>query len=252
MRKWPILFIIIVLLLVFAAYNNSNPKAINSRLARKGDIRSGELTYRVYLLGIVPVGEATLYAPKREEYKGQKVFHLSAYARSLKLFLKFFSGEANLDSYIDTQEFNPILFKQRIIVSGKPDINKEIVYDQKNGIMSIGDIRRQILPNTNDPLSVVFKLRGIDFDKVKELELNLNTNQKNYIMKGTATQQDILINNRPLKITVLKADISRRDKNPYHKSNITMILLKEEENIPVLIKVFASGMFINAKLVDIK
>jgi hypothetical protein len=251
MKKFLILIIIVIIFCVFSFHNNNNPKIIISRLLKMGDIHSGELKYRVYMFGIVPVGEATFGVAKEEEYEGGKVLHLSASAKSLNYFAKIFSAQATLDSYIDMQQFSPMFFRQEINISGKSQVVKEVFYDQRNGVMSIGNIKRHIPPNTNDPLSAAFNLRKTDFDKVKELELNLNTNQKTYTVKGTAIQQKISINNNPFNITTLNVDIFRKDKNPYHKSSVTMLLTKEE-NIPVLIKVFASGIFISAKLVDIK
>jgi hypothetical protein len=132
------------------------------------------------------------------------------------------------------------------------NINKEVYYDQKNGIMTLNNIRHQIPPHTQDPLSLLFNTMRMDFDKVEEIEMNINTNQKNYILKGIATQEDIIINKKTYRIVLAKAEIKRRDKNPYHKSNISMVLLNEKENIPILIKVFASGILINAKLIDIR
>lgn len=252
MKKFFIFLILIILFLVFVAQYNSNPKIIISELFNKGDIKSGELRYKIYLLGVLPIGDAFLGDEKIEEYKGQKVYHLSATAQSSRIFSRLFSGSAILDSYVDMQQFNPMSFRQRLQVSGKKDIDREIIYDQKQSIMSIGGTRRQIFPDTQDPLSVVFNLRRMDFDKNKEFEMNINTNQKNYILKGTAEQKELSINKKIYKIVLTKAEIKRRDKNPYHQSTIAMVLLKEKGNIPILIKVFAGGILINAKLVDIE
>lgn len=252
MRKLLFPFIVIILVLVFVAYNNSNPKSIISGLAKKGDIQSGELRYRIYLLGIFPVGEAIFGIEKIEEYQGQRVYHLNATAQSLKIFSKFFSGYAILDSYVDIKQLIPMIFRQKIVISGKQSIDREVIYDQKNGIMSIAGVKRQILPNTQDPLSAIFNIGHLDFGKVKEIEMNINTNQKNYVLKGTTEQKDISVHKKTYKIILAKAEIKRRDKNPYHKSSITMVLLKEKGNIPILIKVFASGVLINARLIDIK
>jgi len=252
MKKWLVLFIVIVLCFAFVFYNNSNIKNIISGLAKKGDIESGELRYRIYLLGIIPIGEAVFGVQKSEQYQGKAVYHLSATAQSLNVFSKFFNATAALDSYIDTKQLTPIVFKQRIAISGKQSIVREVTYDQKSGTMSIAGVKRQILANTQDPLSAIFNLRRLNFDKIKDIEMNINTNQKNYILKGTGIQQEILINKRIYKIVSAKAEIRRRDKNPYHKSSITMVLLKEKQNLPILIKVFASGVLINARLIDIR
>lgn len=252
MKKILIIFFIIILFFGFIIYRNGAPKIIISDLLKKDDIKPGELRYKIYLLGILPIGDAFLQDKKAEKYKGRMAYHLSAVAQSSKIFSELFGASAVLDSYVDTQELKPMVFKQKLIVSGKKDIDKEVIYDQKQNIISIGGIRRQTFPGTQDPLSAILNIRKIDFDKIQEFEMNINTNQKNYILKAAVTPGNIKISSKIYKIFTLKSTVSRRDKNPYHKSNITMVLLKDKENIPVLIKVFASGILINAKLTDIK
>lgn len=251
MKKLLIIFLIIILTLVFANYNN-NPQVIVSRLFDKKDIQPNELKYKFYLLGVLPVGEAIFIPEKIEEYKGQKVYHLRATGETLKLYSALFKGSVIFDSYIDMLQLNPIVFKQKILVTNKPTINKEILYEQEKGIMHIGDEIRNILPNTQDPLSAIFNIGRMDFGKIKKIEMNFNTNQKNYILEGTALPKNISIGRKIYKTYILQAEISRRDKNPYHKSKITIALLKQDTNIPILIKVFSSGFLINARLIEIK
>jgi len=252
MKKILFILLIIILSLVFIMYNNSNPRSIIANLAKKGDIHSGDLRYRVYFFGVLPFGDAVLGMQKLEDYKGEKVYHLRGEAQSLKFISKFFSSRAVIDSYVDEQKLCPILFKQKLAISGKPDAEKEVFYDQESGIMTLAGVKRQILPKTQDPLSAVFNIKRLDFDNVKDIEMNLNTNQKNYILTGNAERKNIWLNKKIYKITLLKVDIRRRDKNPYHKSSIDMVLLKADENIPILIKIFASGFLMNAKLIEIK
>jgi len=252
MKKTLIILFILILVLVFTAMSNNTPRVIISNLSKAGEINPGELRYQINLFGVLPVGEAIFALEKQEEYEGRQVYHLSATAKNLDIYSCLFNNYVVLDSYIDTQQFNPVLFKQRMNIKGKGSIEKVISYDQSQGVMSIAGVRRQILPNTQDPLSAMLNIKRMDFNKVKEWEMNINTNQKNYILKGIATQQDIIVNKKTYRIVLAKAQIKRRDKNPYHKSSISMVLLNEKENIPILIKVFASGVLINAKLIDIR
>ncbi len=252
MKKILIIFLIVATLSILATLYNSSPKAIVSRLISKGELCCGELRYRIDLLGFLPIGEAVLNENKLEEYKGRSVYHLSAAASTSHILNRFFRSHAVLDSYIDTENFSPLLFRQKLISPGKESPDKEVVYDQKNGIMVIGNVRRQILPNTQDPLSLMFNIRRMNFDNVKTLEMNINTNQKNYVLEGKVRQEQISAGNKPYTIVIIDAEIKRRDKNPYHKSNVKMVLLKDKENIPLLIKVFASGAIINAELMEIK
>ncbi|MFH0913489.1 MAG: DUF3108 domain-containing protein [Candidatus Omnitrophota bacterium] len=256
MRKILITLIGIILLLAFVSWYNTSPAVIISRLNESNgglEVKARQLRYRVYLFKVFPVGEAVFNNENVvEEYNGQRVYHLSATASNLKLLSKFFNASAQLDSYIDMRNFNPLLFKQRLVVSGKPDLYKEVYYDQENHIMSIDGERRRILADTQDPLSAVFNIRRIDFSKIKDFEISINTNQKNYVLRGIAQTKGVSIKKKAYKAAFLKANISRRDKSRYHKSSIAMVLLEENGNIPVLINVFAKGIVINVRLVGIK
>jgi len=234
-------------------YHNSSPGLIIGKFALDSLEKAGDLKYKINFLNVLPMGEATLFAAKTEEYHGSAVYHLSANAKTSGLVAKFFSAKAMLDSYVDKQDNNPLYFKQKLQISGKPDTEKEVLYDQKSHIMSVAGVRRSILPDTQDPLSAMLHLSKMDFDQISDFEMNINTNQKNYSLKGTVKPQVISSKGRKFKAYLLKAEIKRRDKNnPYHRSRITMVVLKADRNIPILIKVFASGALINARLIENK
>ncbi len=252
MKKILLVFLVTIIFFVFIAARNNDPKVVMADLLKKGRIGQGELVYRINLFGFIPVGEAIFMPEKLEELDGKKVYHLSAKASTLGIFTKLYPCHALIDSYVDAENFNPLVFKQKIMLQDKPDNIKTVLYNQKEGFMSIAGLRRQILPNTQDQLSAIFNLRRMDFTRIKDFEININTNQKNYILKGKAEEKEIRLDKERYKVILTEASIARRDKNPYHKSNITMVLLKEKENLPILIKVFASGVLINARLVEIK
>ncbi|MDD5165807.1 MAG: DUF3108 domain-containing protein [Candidatus Omnitrophica bacterium] len=251
MKKTLYIILIVILFLMVVWHVNNNPKFIASHLIKSGGIHPGNLKYRVNFFGIIPVGEAIFTLEKIEDYKGKKVYHLNATAQLLKLYSGLWKGHAIIDSYVDMQALSPVLFKQKLEAPGKENPNKEVFYDLENSTMSLDGVVRPIYPNTQDPLSAIFNLKRMDFTGNKEIEFNINTNQKNYILKGTAKEQELLIDNKMFKIITMNSEIKRRDRDPHHKSNVEIILLKAEQNIPILIKVFASGALITVKLVEI-
>jgi len=253
MRK--ILVIIIAAIIsssIFLFYYNNSPKIIVSSLARKTNAQAKELVYRVNLFGILPVADAILKVDEMQDYNGQQVYHLSATANPLKWCAKMFNAYAILDSYVGINTHDPILFRQKAVIFDEKAINKEVYYDQKNGIMTLNNIRRQIPPHTQDPLSLLFNTMHIDFNKVERLEMIINTNQKNYVLKGITQSRDISIDKKAYKLVFLDADIKRREKSPYHQSKISIVFCRDKENIPILIKVFASGTYLNVKLIRIE
>jgi len=250
MKKFFFVILFIMLVLSFIAWRNNSPKLIISALLTDKGMRDGMLVYKINFFSIIPVGKALIRQESLEEYKGKKVYHLSAEAMSLKAFSKVFSAVANLDSYVDVKKKSPLFFRQAIFISGKEQAVKEITYDQDAGVMFMREERRHIPPFTQDPLSLIFNLRQMDFEKERGFEMNLNTNQKNYTIKGSVTPKEIWVNKKEYRIYVLNAQIFRKEKNPYHKSKVTVVFLKDKKNIPVLIRVFASGAAINAKLIE--
>jgi hypothetical protein len=251
MKKKFIMGLLVILFLAFTWQINNNLWFIVSKLSKKGEITPGNLKYRVNFLGIIPLGDAIIAAEEIKEFKGQKVYHLSMSANLLKLYSGLFKGHVTIDSYVDMESLSPILFKQKLEAPGKENPDKEVFYDLKNNTMTLNEVVRPIYPNTQDPLSVVFNLKRMDFSKTKSVEFNINTNQKNYILSGKVKEGRLSVSGKLYKIITINSQIKRRDRDPHHKSDVDIVLLKGKQNIPVLIKVFASGALITVKLVEI-
>ncbi|MFA5156204.1 MAG: DUF3108 domain-containing protein [Candidatus Omnitrophota bacterium] len=252
MKKIIFLFVITAVICFVIATVNNDPAAAIYALLKKGPIKEGNLVYRIYAFGFIPIGNAKINKAAAEIYNGNSVYHLSAAAKSANYLSRIFNATGQLDSYIDAQTHNPIAYRQRVSIANKDWAVKEIAYDQQNATMTIAGVKRQILPNTQDSLSAIYNIRLIDLNKVRDFEVFLNTNQKNYLMKGSVSAQTVTAGNKIFKIAVANAEIKRYDGNPHHKSKISIIMLKDHANIPALIKVFASGAMISAKLIEIE
>ncbi len=246
------LFIIVFLFLVFFSVYNNNPGIIISRIKVR-DIRElTELRYIVYFLGVIPVGEAVFYPARINEITGNNAYHLRAAAETSRCFSQFFAARTSLDSFVDADQLNPLVYRMQLTVSGRKDINEEIIYNQQDGFMLVSGVKRQILPNTQDPLSLMFNIMLMDFEKTSEFRMNINTHKKNYIFKGMVQDKDRLIKNKIYQTYILKGEVFRDNKSPYHRSSFKMVLLKQNCNIPLLIKVFSGGVLIQARLTGIK
>lgn len=253
MKKAVLLLLVIAGILTLVACRTADPQGALAALSKRGvPLRpGGELHYRLYLFGILPVAEAQLKKPALMEHSGRPVIRLSAAAKALPAYAGLVKASGEFTSLIDPSTHAPLIFTQTVVTS-KGRMDKDVTYDQRQGTMSIAGVERQILPNTHDPLSLFFNLARTRLDGRHELEYNINTNQKNYIFAGRVRPRPVNIGGASQPGFVLSADIRRRDKNPYHKSNVRIFFLAGEENIPVIIRVFASGGLVYARLVDIK
>lgn len=245
-------FIAVIVLLAAAVgisiYQN-NPQTIAANLdTAKLESSTKHLVCKVYFLGFFPVGKAVLGDEGLTKLEGKDFYHLSAQASVESLILKIYPFSASIDSYLDSETFLPIVFKQDIKTKDK-ELKKEARYNQVNNVMEISGEKRTIYPETYEPLSVLHKLRRMDLDEISNFDLNINTNQKNYAFTGDITKDTIRTKSGSVGIYRLKGQIFRRDKNPYHQSKIEIVLLANGPKTPIFIKVFASGALLTVRLI---
>ena len=204
---------------------------------------------RLYLLGIVPVGEAVLKEEKTT-YEGRAAVHLSAVAYTGGFFSRIIAARVAADSFVDSQSLNPMEFRQKTAIRGK-ETEKKVVYDQEKKVMIIAGKSWDILENTKDPLSAVYTMRHMKFAPSQPIEMNINTNQKNYSVKGWCNFIHEEINGTAYQVTQINVSIQRRDKNnPYHRSKVEIFALEGRANTPVLIKVLSGGVLAYARLIN--
>jgi hypothetical protein len=207
----------------------------------------------VNYLGFLPTGQAELKNMGIEIYQGKEVYHLLAEAKVSKFMSKFLNAKAIINSYIDKNKLHSLRFTQTSILPDKPKDEKEVLYDQEKNIMELRGVRRQILPDTQDPLSAMFYIQHQPLELGKEFDININTNQKNYrLYVKVIRKEEYLVDNKTVRLLLLQGDIRRRDKNPYHKSTFNLWILDNQYKIPILIKAMTNGGLITIRLTDIK
>lgn len=243
MKKIFLIIVVVIIFMIIVSVFQNRPQAILSRLNEKEEIAWGNMKFRIYLFGLFPVAEATLDNAEPQILNGKVLLYLKMKANTLPVFNKFYCAEATLESYIDKASGNPVFFKQQLFTSGKDSIVKELTYDQVNKIMVLNGIKRDILPDTQDPLSLVYNLITKDYLKKMVFSFNFNANQKNYLFDAMCSRKD--------GVVIANAKISRRDNNPYHKSEATFVFIEGKRNIPILFKIFASGAYLTVRLVEI-
>lgn len=250
MKKVIIYILVILTAAIFISAWQNNPKTIINKIdIARLESQAKQLTFKVYFLGIFPLGEAVLEDNGLVRFEGKDLYLLSAQANAGGFVSRLYPFSASLESYLEVKTFLPVIFRQKLRNKDK-EIAKEARYDQVNNIMEIAGQKRNILPQTREPLSALYKLRRMDLDKTANFDLNINTNQKNYSLSGDITKEDMQLKDSTIKVYRLKGKIFRRDKNPYHQSQVEFVLLGNEQRTPVFMKVFASGALITARLIE--
>lgn len=248
MKKVIIAILVIVTAgLLISAYQN-NPKTILDKIdVVRLESQSKQLMFKVYFLGIFPLGKAVIEDNGLVRFEGKDLYLLNARSDSCGFVSRLYPFSARIDSYLELKTFLPVIFTEKLKTKDKV-IVREARYNQADNIMEIAGQRRNILPETYEPLSALYRLRRLDLEKISNFDLNINTNQKNYAFSGDITKEDIRLKDSTVKVYRLKGKIFRRDKNLYHQSKAEFVLLGNGQKTPVFIKVFASGVLITARL----
>lgn len=250
------IIILISVSTILIQLNRNDPayiiKSLNLQERLTGEPR--KTVFRVNFLGFSPFGGiAEINNVGVEAYDGNSVYHLSAQARTEGFISMFFNPKADADTYIDKDNLYSLKFTQVLTLPDKPPEAKEVLYDQKNNIMELKGIKRQILPGTQDPLSAIFYLQHQDFKLGREFDININTNQKNYqLYARVVKKQEYAIGNKKIEVWILEGDIRRRDKNPLHSSKVSLWLLDNPSKTPLLIKFMTNVGVVKAWLIRVE
>ena len=241
MRWLKVLLILIVLaflgLFLRGLYIN-NLKVILSNVYSNGDIK--ELTFKVTYGGFAPLGKAVIVNKGVEELGDKDVYHIKAEAELNWFINRIYKIKAEINSFIDKNKLYPLKFTQMLEIPGKPRQEKIMIYDQLNHIMKRGKEARIILPNTQDPLSILFYFMRQDLKVNDIFDFNFNTNQKNlrFYAKVLGKQEIQISGRKRYEVYMIKGSVKRRSKSLRHSSEFTIWFVDKPFKAPVLMKVF--------------
>lgn len=169
------------------------------------------LKYKVKYFGLIPFGKALL---NTDEDRAELMFLPSKPVWWVSKLKAKFSMQKNkyLTTYMEDIE-NQI---------GSPD-HKTLVYDHKNNILEytrgeFKGLRKKIPQEVLDPFSFLSNLRKMSFEKGKEYQFLLNTNQSNYVLKCFVEKEEVIQSKKTWKI---HSTLQREDKL-HKKPKLTM------------------------------
>jgi hypothetical protein len=207
---------------------------------------SGQTNFLLNYLAVIPVAQARMEYLGPEGFRGRKLIHIRAEAKTFDYARSVFHAGAAVDSYVDPKSSKAVYFLQHLEMIGKPDENKEIYYDQKDNIMvstgSRGTERLAIDKNTFEPLSAFLFIQNLELAAGTEFDLSLNTNQKDYFLSGKCVSRDLVrIGDKNYNILLIEAQVRRKDKSPRHGFTLKIWFLEDgKRKIPLLVRVMTN------------
>jgi len=260
MIKKIFLFIILVVLAVgiglfLTQSARNNPIAVIRKLNldKRTQLKGYPITFRILYMGFVPVGEASVRNLGVERYKEKDAYHVSVDGKTTGFVTPLFNAAFVADSWIDKEKIHTLKFSQTLLRPDKPKDIKEVFYDQVNNVMEHKGVKRQILPDTQDPLSVMFFISRQKLALGKEFDININTNQKNYrLVLKVVKKEEYATDIGKTGVWVVEGDVKRRDKSSRHSSTMTLWLMDNSSNTPLLARVMTNGGLIVARLMNIE
>lgn len=260
MRKLlKILLYIFIVIIIFSIISFSKewmsqtPQNIIKSLSKKDISEMEKLTYRLNLIGMIPLGEAIVQDRGLINFKGEdlRYFHGMAKARGFFSILGL-KAECELQSYVEPANFNVRLFREKTELSFKEPEIKEIVYDQDAHVMDGPEGRYAILPDTKDLLSLCFYFKDQRFELDNTFKIYLNTNQKNYALDiKVLDKKSIDVNGEDFTVWVLDCLLERHDRSgSEHGANFKIWVLEDYDNIPIKFEIDTFYSFFAAYLID--
>ena len=256
MKIFKIIIISLVVLIVLGflkSFYDNNPKTILKNISFE-DKEPSKFKFKIYYLGFIPLGEVTFENKGLEQISGESVYHLEALAKPNSILNFFYKVNASAISYAKKDKFLPLKFLHRLEVRDELKEEKVVKYDHKNKIMVFEGEKRKILDNTYDPLSLLFFLiKKADLGIGKRIDLNINTNQKNYqFIADVIEKKEYVIGIDTFSLWRLDGETKRRGKNIRNSASFSIYLLNSSQKIPLAIRVSTGIGPANIRLIDLE
>ncbi|MEN8124633.1 MAG: DUF3108 domain-containing protein [Bacteroidota bacterium] len=227
----------------------------NSKLPFKdGEFLKYKISY-----GLLHAGFTTLQVDEIEK-NGKTIFHVDGNGWTVGMLDFFFSVEDNYQTYFDKNTLQPLHFIRKIDEGGYTK-NKEIFFNYQKNQALVKDHKNNseksffIQNDVNDMLSVLYYLRSMNFDTIKQDEIfliNMFFDDKMTKIELKYMGKDI-INTKfgKVKTIVIKpqVEVGRIFKE---NESVTIWLSDDDNKIPIKIKANVLVGSIKAELYEYK
>jgi len=205
--------------------------------------KTGEwLQYKMSYSGFLKAGSATLEL-KDTIMNDKKVYHAVGFGETSTVIGWFFKVRDTYESYFDTENPKPYLFK-RDVYEGGHIIKRNITFNQDKKVATVEDFKYKTVKdftfdNVQDMISAVYYLRNINTKKLKvgdEIKLNMFFDSKTYPFKLKFLGTEI-IRTKFGKIKTLKMrPIVQAGRVFKESESVTIWVTADDNKIPIKLK----------------
>jgi Protein of unknown function (DUF3108) len=172
----------------FAGPLTTRQPAARSRAAieQAAPFRVGEaLTYHVEWSAFSNAAQVTMSLPERRNLYGWQTWHFRAAIHTLGSVRSLFEVDDQFDSYADASTFDTRQFEEYLNELGRQEIHvmRFVSSDPVAGeALRVPSPTVVVLPGTLDPLSALYELRTIDWDRTPEFRASVYDGRNIYQM----------------------------------------------------------------------
>lgn len=250
-----LLGLLIVILIILGVYyhNNTSATRIISKLTSQKNFKLGQLKYRIYFSGLIPMADA-IFEPEQEvSLNNNKFYYLAMKAQLLKRYHKLYKVSVEMSSFLDKKTLLPGLYEYKLMMVNKKDVYEKVEYDRIKNFLLVNGGHYSISANMRDPISAFYYLTHSSLKQDDRIDLDLyTTNLRSYTLNGKINEKILRVNNKDYNLIISDIKINSGEAN-YNKVKIkiTMVRNQDKENIPILIDIFSKGVNLKVKLIDI-
>lgn len=216
--------------------NELNQESITANLYSKERV----LTYKIYYMSLIPMGTLKL-----STLPGKDETNFSIFASTKDSYLDdFVNASIEINSHFNNKTLLPYLFNETTLVRGKKKF-KEIEFDRRELVASIGDRKIKIYKDTYDCLGVFINMIGMPFELNKSRTSNLLSKDEIYNL----TAEPIKFLDETAQLIV---SIDREEFNSLHGARFYVWITNGSSRIPLLFKSWTPVGYVSVVLNSIE
>ena len=183
------------------------------------------------------VANLTVKVGDRRGFDGKSAWHLQAFAHTENPYRMIFELDDQFDSYSEATNLASLQYELHLSERGqKVDTVERMVSSNKDPAPPDA-VAARVLPGTRDPIGMLMYLRGVDWNKAKEVRSPVFDGHKLYEVRAVPVARDLSVSVTAGKYTATKIEIHVMDNGTEMKdAHFLLYISQDQERLPVLME----------------